>query len=61
VAPDPLNPPNTAAFAATRLVPLLRALADPEGKGGVSAAREASIEQVESNVAQLRGPVKPSS
>jgi hypothetical protein len=53
VAPDPIKPPDTAAFAATQLAPLLRALADPEGKGDLSADQAASIELVEANLARL--------
>ena len=54
MAPDPMNAPHTAAFAATNLVPLLRALADPEGTGELSAEQAASIERVETNLAQFR-------
>lgn len=61
MAPDPMNPPTTAAFAASKLVPLLRALADPEGKGALSAEQAASIERVETNLAQFREQTKPSS
>jgi len=53
MAPDPMNQPKTAAFAATKLVPLLRALADPEGTGELSAEQTASIERVEANLAPL--------
>ncbi len=54
MAPDPMNAPHTAAFAATNLVPLLRALADPEGTGELSAEQAASIERVETNLAVFR-------
>ena len=61
MAPDPMNPPSSAAFAATKLVPLLRALADPEGKGELSREQEASIERVKTNLAQFREQTKPAS
>jgi hypothetical protein len=48
-----MNPPNTAAFAATKLAPLLRALADPEGNGDLSPEQVTSIERVEANLARL--------
>jgi hypothetical protein len=37
-------------FSASKIVPLLRALADPEGKGKVPHEQARWIEQVESNV-----------
>jgi hypothetical protein len=39
VAPEPMNKPKIAAFPVRKLVPLLRAIADPEGKGKMSPAR----------------------
>jgi hypothetical protein len=54
MAPDPLNRRQTAAFAADKLVPLLRALADPEGKGELSVEQESSIQRVETNLAEFR-------
>lgn len=54
MATDPLSQPQPAPFAASRLPSLLRALADPEGKGKISAAGAASIEQVETNLARYR-------
>lgn len=58
MAADPMNPPEPAAFAATQLVPLLRALADPEGKGELSVEQEASIERVETNLARFSKQAK---
>jgi len=54
MATDPLNHPQPATFAASKLPSLLRALADPEGKGKISAEGAASIEQVETNLARYR-------
>jgi hypothetical protein len=44
-----------AAFSASKLPLLLRAVADPEGKGEISAEDAASIKQVERNLARYRG------
>jgi hypothetical protein len=41
---------NHRVFPASKIVPLLRALADPEGKGEVPPERARWIEQVASNV-----------
>jgi hypothetical protein len=54
MATDPLNQPQPAPFAASKLPFLLRALADPEGKGEISAEGAASIERVETNLARYR-------
>ncbi len=54
MATDPLNQPQPATFAASKLPSLLRALADPEGKGDISAEGAASIKQVETNLARYR-------
>lgn len=54
MATDPLSQPQPAPFAASKLPSLLRALADPEGKGEISAEGAASIEQVETNLARYR-------
>lgn len=57
MAPDPMNPPQTAAFAVTKIVPLLRALADPEGTGHLSPEQDASIKRIESNLAEFQEQV----
>jgi hypothetical protein len=54
MATDPLSQPQPPTFAASKLPPLLRALADPEGKGDISAERAASIKQVETHLARYR-------
>jgi hypothetical protein len=54
MATDPPSQPQPAPFAASRLPSLLRALADPEGKGDISAKGAASIKQVETNLARYR-------
>jgi hypothetical protein len=54
MATDPLSQPQPAPFAASKLPSLLRALADPEGKGDISAEGAASIERVETNLARYR-------
>lgn len=54
MATDPLGPPQPAAFAASKLPSLLRALADPEGKSEISAEGAASIKQIETNLARYR-------
>lgn len=51
---DPLGQPRPATFSAAKLPSLLRALADPEGKGEISAEDAASIEQIETNLARYR-------
>ncbi len=50
MAPEPLNQPKTAAFPASKLVPLLRAIADPEGKGALSEDEADTIKRIEANV-----------
>jgi hypothetical protein len=55
MVPDPLSQPQPAAISVSKLPSLLRALADPEGKGEISAADAASIEQIEANLARLLG------
>lgn len=54
MATDPLSQPQPATFAASKLPSLLRALADPEGKGKISAEGAASIKQIEANLARYR-------
>ncbi len=54
MATDPLSPPQPRTFAATRLPSLLRAVADPEGKGEISPERAAMIQQIETNLARHR-------
>jgi hypothetical protein len=59
MATDPLSQPQPAPFAASKLPSLLRALADPEGKGDISAEGAASIEQIETNLARYREAGQP--
>jgi hypothetical protein len=59
MATDPLSQPQPAPFAASKLPSLLRALADPEGKGEISAEGAASIKQVETNLARYRKTGEP--
>ena len=54
MATDPLSKPQPATFAASKIPSLLRALADPEGTGEISAENAASIKQVERNLARYR-------
>jgi hypothetical protein len=54
MAIDPLAQPQPTALQATKLPSLLRALADPEGKGGISADSAALIGQIETNLARYR-------
>jgi hypothetical protein len=54
MATDPLSPPQPGTFAASRLPSLLRAVADPEGKGEISPERAATIQQIETNLAHHR-------
>jgi hypothetical protein len=51
VAPDPVNQHDVTVFPLSKLVPLLRAIADPTGSGDLSPQDKAMIEQVESNLA----------
>lgn len=53
MAPDDVNSPKTANFPATRIGPLMRALADPEGKDDLTPEQRRSIEQVEANISRL--------
>lgn len=59
MAPEPMSRPEPAAFAATKLAPLLRALVDPEGKGDLTVEQAASIERVEQNLASFGDRTKP--
>ena len=52
MAPDPLRHPHVAAFPATELAPLLRAIADPEGRSDLPPEQEDTIKLVEANVAR---------
>jgi hypothetical protein len=45
-----MNKPAPPAFPITKLVPLLRAVADPTGSGKLSADDKAAIERVEANL-----------
>jgi hypothetical protein len=54
MATDPLSQPQPPTFAASKIPSLLRAIADPEGKGDISAEGAASIEQIETNLARYR-------
>ena len=46
---DLISQPQPATFTASKLPSLLRALADPEGKGEISSERTATIQQIETN------------
>jgi len=52
---DPSSQLRGSAFSASQIPPLLRAIADPEGKGEISPENTASIGQVEANLARLLG------
>jgi hypothetical protein len=47
-----MNEPDTSAFPMSRLVPFLRAMADPTGSGEMSPTDRAMVEQVEANLAR---------
>jgi hypothetical protein len=51
---DPLVRQQPVTFSATKLPLLLRAIADPEGNGQISAEDSASIKQVETNLSRYR-------
>ena len=55
MATDPLVQQQPATLTSSKLPLLLRAVADPEGKGEISAEDAASIKQVEMNLARYRG------
>lgn len=59
MATDPLSQPQPATFAASKLPSFLRAIADPEGKGDISAEGAASIKQIETNLARYRETGQP--
>jgi hypothetical protein len=52
MAPDPMSEPDTSAFQISKLVPFLRAIADPTGSGDLSPEDRAAIAQVEANLAR---------
>jgi hypothetical protein len=52
VAPNPVNRDEVTVFPISKIVPLLRAIADPTGSGDLSPQDKAMIEQVESNLAR---------
>lgn len=52
MATDSLSPPQPGTFAASRLPSFLRAVADPDGKGEISPEREATLQQIETNLAR---------
>ena len=54
MATDPLVRPRPTTFHATKLPALLRVLADPAGKGEISADSAALIKQIETNLARYR-------
>jgi hypothetical protein len=54
MAIDPLAQPQHTILRATKLISLLRALADPEGKGEIPADSAATIKQIETNLARYR-------
>jgi hypothetical protein len=45
-----MNRPAPSAFPIAKLVPLLRAAADPTGSGNLSAEEKAAIDRVEENL-----------
>ena len=51
MAAEPMNDNVPPVFPISKLVPLLRAMADPTGSGEMSAEERAMIEQVERNLA----------
>ena len=54
MAIDPLAQPQLTTLRVAKLLPLLRALADPEGKGEISADSAAQIKQIETNLTRYR-------
>lgn len=54
-----MNQPKPATFAASQIPSLLRALADPEGKGEISPECGAAIQQIEKNLARHRKACRP--
>ncbi len=52
MAPQPLNSPQTAAFPVSKLAPLLRAVADPDGSGEVEGDEALAIARIEANVSR---------
>jgi hypothetical protein len=55
MVPNPSTQPQGSVFSASQILPLLRAIADPEGKGEISPEDAASIEQVKASLARLLG------
>jgi hypothetical protein len=47
-----MNKNEVTVFPMSKIVPLLRAIADPTGSGDLSPQDRAMIEQVESNLAR---------
>jgi hypothetical protein len=56
---DLISQPQSATLTASKLPSLLRALADPEGKGELSSERAATIQQIETNLARHREAGRP--
>ncbi|HEX2160274.1 MAG TPA: hypothetical protein VHF88_00440 [Thermoleophilaceae bacterium] len=52
---DSSSQPSSATLSASQLIPLLRAIADPEGDGTISPQDAASIERVETNLTRFLG------
>jgi hypothetical protein len=50
-----MSQPDPSAFPMSKLVPFLRAMADPTGSGEMSAEDRAMIEQVEKNLGRHDG------
>jgi hypothetical protein len=46
-----MNQPSPSSFPINKLVPFLRAMADPTGSGEIAAEDRATIERVEANLA----------
>ncbi len=52
MAPEPVNQHAVTVFPMSKIVPLLRAIADPTGSGDLSPQDKAMIEQVEANLSR---------
>jgi hypothetical protein len=54
MAIDPLAQPQPTTLRAAKLLSLLRALTDPEGKGEIPTDSAMTIKQIETNLAHYR-------
>jgi hypothetical protein len=59
VAPDPVTQHGVTVFPMSKIVPLLRVIADPTGSGDLSPQDRAMIEQVEANLAHGEAERRP--